>query len=215
MNGIKYKFNVSSKSLYQECNEKKEHVNFFDQKKNKFGYVFSDDFYTSKFSNDYALCTGVLLLGNDRNNRQLSFLSHQNTKFLSSLENTKQKKLFQKNLEEKTKKFLDLSAQEVIVVFLGGVIYQLFNSIYSVNGISNDDMKKYNEMYLNFISFLSDTIQKIDSSIKPNICPPKIGGFCNNTDVFFDTENSTVWISDFNLNATIYSFENINKKITT
>ncbi len=135
-------------------------------------YVVSECNDKDKYSKRYCNCTGVILVGKDKNsNKQISFMSHQDPwKFL-----TNKKEEFTKDIIESIKKIKNETNEKSIdAIIFGG-------------NAGNDE-------YKNSIKLLGDIITK-ELNFEPTVMTgPNMNSWDGPTNVYFDTQNRRLYI---------------------
>lgn len=165
-------------------------------------YVFSDIDSTDKFSRAYKNCTGIIMVGEDKENgKQISFMSHQDpSEFLFELKNE-----FVNDLVNNIKIFKDKIKENTFdVVVFGG------------NYSKDKEDKEYRKNYKNSINLIG-SIFKENFNIDPAVItgPSSISLASSASNLYFDTQNRRLFLvrrfQENNKNNHEYLTSNIKK----
>ncbi len=136
-------------------------------------YIISGCDDKDKFSQNYIDCTGVILVGTQRDTeKQISFLSHQDPKAISG----KYQDRFRRDLSKRINELKELSADNSIdaVIFGGQDIW----------------FKKYKES----VKLLSEICQKVLGFEPVVLAGPNTRILKGDTDIYLDTQNRRVYL---------------------
>ncbi len=154
-------------------------------------YIFSPIDGFSKFSMEYANCTGIVAVGNDRETKEnISFMSHQNPGYVFHGEQD----VFIRDLNQRLSEIKQRCDVGTVDIVIFGGQYMEFKDV-----PSDHEMQKYMKgEYLESIKLLSEEIEKNFGFNPVVVAGPKL--VAGHDFVVFNNENRRLYLTRGNTN---------------